>query len=859
MVLVRELERGGAEIMVAETDGARRLAHWVAERHPPAWIGLLGNTAVILAATGIAVGVLYFAQVISNANVAAAAITIVAVAAVIGVAAGSARWVHAALAGRVDILSQALDASPDAQLILAPNGRIAYANTAFHDLFPQSDQPALERIAAALGDAESIADFERLRSGAAAGNRAMAALPLRDSRGGTAGRFNIAVNPVAGRPGYSFWNILDVTARHEMEAMIRDERNKLVDFLEEAPIGFYSVDGAGRFLFVNQTLAKLLGVTAAEMVGGDARLHDFLALAPPPGTALCDPFGGRSEGGQRGEVALKSRAGRTLSAWIGQSIVGDGAELRTRSVVRDLTPEREWETALRLSRERFQRFFANAPVGIALIDRFGRLEEANSALGELFGTRPQDLIGEPLIGFVKEEDRREIAVKLAAAADGQTPPGPVEVRLKGPRDKTSVVFLSRLDGVEGGDGGLMLHFIDATEQKNLEVQFAQSQKMQAVGQLAGGVAHDFNNLLTAMIGFCDLLLMRFRPGDPSFADIMQVKQNANRAANLVRQLLAFSRQQTLQPRIIDITDVLVELSHLLRRLIGESIELKVVHGRDLGLAKVDQGQLEQVIINLAVNARDAMPRGGTLTIRTANVTQTSPIRHGHEVMPAGNYVLIEATDTGVGIPKENLARIFEPFFSTKEVGSGTGLGLSTVYGIVKQTGGFIFVDSTPGRGAVFQIYLPRHKISDGILGARAENIDTAEPPPIRDLTGIGTVMLVEDEDPVRIFGARALRNKGYTVLEAKSGDGALEMIRAAEEKIDLLITDVVMPRMDGPALVRQVRELHPDMKVIFISGYTEDAFRQRLDSDSEIHFLPKPFSLKQLASKVKEVISGEMV
>jgi two-component system cell cycle sensor histidine kinase/response regulator CckA len=819
----------------------------------------LSNTAVILAASGIAVGVLYFAQVISNANVAAAAITIVAVAAVIGVAAGSARWVHAALAGRVDILSQALDASPDAQLILAPNGRIAYSNTAFHDLFPPSDQPALARIEAALGDAESIADFERLRSGAAAGNRAIAALPLRDSRGGTAGRFNIAVNPVAGRPGYSFWNIQDVTARHEMEALIRDERNKLVDFLEEAPIGFYSVDGAGRFLFVNQTLAKLLGVTAADIVGGDARLHDFLALAPPLGTALCDPFGGRSEGGQRGEVMLKSRDGRTLSAWIGQSIVGDGTDLRTRSVVRDLTPEREWETALRLSRERFQRFFANAPVGIALIDRFGRLEEANRALGELFGTRPQDLIGEPLIGFVNEEDRREIAVKLASAADGQTPPGPVEVRLKGPRDKTSVVFLSRLDGVEGGDGGLMLHFIDATEQKNLEVQFAQSQKMQAVGQLAGGVAHDFNNLLTAMIGFCDLLLMRFRPGDPSFADIMQVKQNANRAANLVRQLLAFSRQQTLQPRIIDITDVLVELSHLLRRLIGESIELKVVHGRDLGLAKVDQGQLEQVIINLAVNARDAMVGGGTLTIRTANVTQTSPIRHGHEVMPAGNYVLIEATDTGVGIPKENLARIFEPFFSTKEVGSGTGLGLSTVYGIVKQTGGFIFVDSAPGRGAVFQIYLPRHKTSDGVLGMRAENIDTVEPPPIRDLTGIGTVMLVEDEDPVRIFGARALRNKGYTVLEAKSGDGALEMIRDAEEKIDLLITDVVMPRMDGPALVRQVRELHPDMKVIFISGYTEDAFRQRLDSDSEIHFLPKPFSLKQLASKVKEVLSGEMV
>jgi two-component system cell cycle sensor histidine kinase/response regulator CckA len=340
---------------------------------------------------------------------------------------------------------------------------------------------------------------------------------------------------------------------------------------------------------------------------------------------------------------------------------------------------------------------------------------------------------------------------------------------------------------------------------------------------------------------------------------MQIKQNANRAANLVRQLLAFSRQQTLQPRIIDITDVLVELSHLLRRLIGENIELKVVHGRDLGLAKVDQGQLEQVIINLAVNARDAMQGGGTLTIRTANVNQASAVRRGHEIMPAGNYVLIEVSDTGIGIAKEHLARIFEPFFSTKEVGSGTGLGLSTVYGIVKQTGGFIFVDSAPGRGATFQIYLPRHQLTEAAAALNTRGGDLAEVLLPKDLTGIGTVMIVEDEDPVRIFGARALRNKGYKVLEAKSGEAALELIQSADEPIDLLITDVVMPNMDGPALIREVREIHPDMKVIFISGYTEDAFRQRLDSDSDIHFLPKPFSLKQLATKVKEVISGEVV
>jgi two-component system cell cycle sensor histidine kinase/response regulator CckA len=369
-----------------------------------------------------------------------------------------------------------------------------------------------------------------------------------------------------------------------MEQVIRDEQMKLADFLDHAPTGFYSVDGEGRFLFVNQALADWLGASPTALVENGAKLRDFIISDVPPGTPPHAPFEGGAAGAMRGEVVLRGRQGRTVYASISQSAVQVGDGLRTRSVVRDLTPEREWEEALRQSRRRFQRFFANAPVGIALLDRTGRLQEANRALGELFGASTQDLIGQPLIGFVNDDDRRELAVKLAAAADGSAHPGPIEIRLKAPRDKATVVFLGRLDGEGGGDGALMLHFIDVTEQKNLEVQFAQSQKMQAVGQLAGGVAHDFNNLLTAMIGFCDLLLMRFRAGDPSFADIMQIKQNANRAANLVRQLLAFSRQQTLQPRILDITDVLVELSHLLRRLIGENIELKVVHGRDLGLA-----------------------------------------------------------------------------------------------------------------------------------------------------------------------------------------------------------------------------------------------------------------------------------
>ncbi|MDH3792533.1 MAG: response regulator, partial [Rhodospirillales bacterium] len=393
------------------------------------------------------------------------------------------------------------------------------------------------------------------------------------------------------------------------------------------------------------------------------------------------------------------------------------------------------------------------------------------------------------------------------------------------------------------------HFIDTTEQKNLEKQFVQSQKMQAVGQLAGGIAHDFNNLLTAMIGFSDLLLLRHRPGDQSFADIMQIKQNANRAANLVRQLLAFSRQQTLQAKVLNVTDILAELSHLLRRLIGENIDLKMVHGRDLGMVKADQGQLEQVIINLAVNARDAMPEGGTLTIRTGTVHLSRTTKRKGETMLAGDYTQIEVTDSGSGMTRENLDRIFDPFFTTKEVGAGTGLGLSTVYGIVKQTGGFVFVASKPGAGTTFTILLPCH------AETQSDAVDAKLPAePVIDQSGSGTLLLVEDEDAVRAFSARALRSKGYDVLEARSGEAALELLGEQQKPIDLLITDVVMPRIDGPTLVREVRGQRPDLKVIFISGYAEDAFRKRLDQGAGIHFLPKPFSLKQLAGKVKEVM-----
>ncbi|MBP7336424.1 response regulator [Niveispirillum sp.] len=502
--------------------------------------------------------------------------------------------------------------------------------------------------------------------------------------------------------------------------------------------------------------------------------------------------------------------------------------------------------------ERFRRFFDYAPIGIALVDSDLRLAECNDTVLALSGLSRDDAQGRPVINLFKRDQRSTIQQRLIAIRDGADGCPAHEAQLRGAHGPIVHLYARRDDGAPAA--GVVLHLVDMTNQKNLEAQFVQSQKMQAIGQLAGGVAHDFNNLLTAMIGFCDLLLLRHKPGDHSFTDIMQIKQNANRAANLVRQLLAFSRQQTLQPRVLSVTDVLAELSNLLRRLIGENIELKMLHGRDLGLVKVDQGQLEQVIINLCVNARDAMAEtGGRLTIVTSNLHVTDPMQRATETMPPGDYVLVEVIDTGVGIPTENLQRIFEPFFSTKELGSGTGLGLSTVYGIVRQTGGFVFVDSAPGDGAKFSIYLPRYQEN----GAQATQLDKGEKSGA-DLTGTGRILLVEDEDAVRVFSARALRNKGYEVVEAKSGEHALELLRGPDRPdVDLIITDVVMPQLDGPAMIRTVREFMPDVKVIFISGYAEERFRSAVGGGDAVEFLAKPFSLKQLATKVKEVMGEE--
>lgn len=510
--------------------------------------------------------------------------------------------------------------------------------------------------------------------------------------------------------------------------------------------------------------------------------------------------------------------------------------------------------------QRFRRFFAGAPVGVAMLDARGAILEANAAFSNFLSPEGGELRGRPVFDFLKDVSASEMRVRLDTLAKGQPMTAPADVRFKSGPDRTAHLYAASLSpGGETGLAAAVIYLVDTTEQTALETQFSQSQKMQAVGQLAGGIAHDFNNLLTVINGVAELLMQRHQPGDPSFQDIHQIRSTGLRAAGLVRQLLAFSRQQTLEPQIVSLTDIVSDWSVTLRRLIGERVTLKVEHGRDLWPVKTDPNQLGNVLINLAVNARDAMPSGGTLTIRTGNLTIAESRTMGQVLMPSGDYVTIEVADTGIGIPPENLGKIFEPFFTTKEKGHGTGLGLSSVYGIVKQTGGFIFPESEVGKGTSFKIYLPRHVPAEGATEASAPQRPTLEADAVhsqRDLTGHQTILLVEDEAAVRDFAARALSMRGYQVIEASSGDEALEMLREHQGTIDLLVSDVVMPGMDGPTLGKTVRAERPHMKIMFISGYAEEAFRNAGERIEDFHFLAKPFSLKQLTAKVKDVLEA---
>ncbi|MGH6848559.1 MAG: response regulator, partial [Methylocella sp.] len=640
----------------------------------------------------------------------------------------------------------------------------------------------------------------------------------------------------------------DVTRERENQEKVFQELRQANDFLDHAPAGFFSCDPNGDVSYMNATLAAWLGYDPSEAGTGGLKLTGFVAGG---GGALVASAAGcageiRTE---QFDVDLKCRNGQSLPVHLlhGVAFGQDGARGASRTLVLSRAPGEQPALDLRAAEARFARVFNATPMAIAVLDENGRIARSNAAFARLMpdALKPPGGAARSIFAGILDRDHGAVDAAIAAAF-GSTPDiPPVDVALAGEGEGSARLFFAAADEHDGS--GATIYALDTTEQRALQSNFAQSQKMQAIGQLAGGVAHDFNNVLTAIIGYCDLLLANHRPTDPSFRDINQIKQNANRAASLVRQLLAFSRRQTLRPQVLQLGDVLSDLQMLMRRLVGEKIDLELRHGRDLWLVEADVNQFEHVLVNLIVNARDAMPHGGKIILRTRNVMAAECAGFNETSLVQADYVAIEVEDFGHGIAPEVKDKIFEPFFTTKEVGKGTGLGLAMVYGIIKQTGGYVFCSSAIDKGTVFTILLPRY-IPDETHPARPIEQAAA---PAADLTGHGTILLVEDEEAVRAFGARALASRGYTVLQAASGIEALQIVDQNGGKIDLIVSDVVMPEMDGPTMFGELRKRGVKAKVIFVSGYAEDAFSKNLPEGEDFSFLAKPFSLKQLIEAVK--------
>ncbi len=504
--------------------------------------------------------------------------------------------------------------------------------------------------------------------------------------------------------------------------------------------------------------------------------------------------------------------------------------------------------------EQVESMLSLLPLGLALTDRDGRFLFFNEAFGKIAGIGEKE---QPLYpgDLMIRDDKSAVADAVRRYASGQPMAGDLAVRLRNGGDEPVALGIAGVRGL--GEAAVLLTIRDNSEESKLKSQVAQATKMQAVGQLAGGVAHDFNNILTAIIGHCDLMLLRHAPGDSDYDDIQQVKNNSNRAAGLTRQLLAFSRQQTLRPQVLQLPDVVADVSNLLKRLLNEKIELEVRHGRNLGLVRADPGQLEQVIINLGVNARDAMPEGGKISISTQSVVASDVRALKSDILPIGDYTALIFTDTGSGIPPHVIGKIFEPFFTTKAVGKGTGLGLSTVYGIIKQSGGYIFADSTLGEGTTFSIYFPVHEPSREDMERATLNSPPVKATAKKELWGSGHILLVEDEDMVRAVAERALTRQGYTVVTASEGEEALGLLaeqEKGEHPFDMIVSDVVMPNMDGPTMAKYVRKNYPDLPILFMSGYAEEQLRKSIDLD-KVNFLPKPFSVAQIAEAVGETLA----
>jgi two-component system, cell cycle sensor histidine kinase and response regulator CckA len=640
--------------------------------------------------------------------------------------------------------------------------------------------------------------------------------------------------------------VVDVTKRRLADEALRQSERRYRELYNETPVMLHSIDREGRLISVSDYWLAALGYTRDEVIGcgsiefltEESRRHAIEDVLPGfMRTGSCTNV----------EYQFVKKNGEIIDTLLSATAELDeaGQLVRSLAVVIDVTDRKRAEESIRRSEERYRSLVQNAVFGIYRTDADGRFVEANPALAAMLGYEDEGgLIGRDISGFYQDPAQRDRLVGQYAATDRIEG---VEVQWKR-RDGSPIMV--RLTGrpVRADDGttGFEMIVEDVSERTALEQQFRQAQKMEAIGRLAGGIAHDFNNLLTAMGGYSDLLIGQFAEDDPRRQDLLEIRKAANRAGALTRQLLAFSRKQILQPKAVRLSAVLDGVDPLLRRLIGEDVEVVTIPAADAGLVRADPIQLEQVIMNLAVNARDAMPGGGRLTIETRNVTFGADRARVHQGVAPGRYVMLAVTDTGCGMDPEVKSHLFEPFFTTKERGKGTGLGLATVYGIVRQSGGHIYVDSEPKQGSTFEVYFPR--LDEEADRARAHSVPAASP------SGTETILLAEDEDAVRRLTRDVLMRQGYRVLEARTGGEALSVSTGFPERIDLLLTDVVMPEMGGRELAQRLLMQRPFLKVIYVSGHSDEMVVRGRILEPGVAFLPKPFTPEGLTAAVREML-----
>jgi two-component system, cell cycle sensor histidine kinase and response regulator CckA len=836
-----------------------------------------GSVLLVLLVAVLLVGAATAIVVLGRSNAEPYILAFLAVLATIGVfslfalASGILRLSAADAAS--PLIKAVIDDTFDGVVVTDAAERVVYANAAYLDLIDASDASQLRPVERVfIGDADASEAIYRLLKAGREGKRLQEEVRVAGVKGRPPRWLRFKVRPLGSdNKRLTVWSLSDVTRDRERQENVFQELQHAIDYLDHAPAGFFSVDAMGNVVYLNATLANWLDQDLAQVGSGGLKLTDLVA---GDGAALLTTL--RAAPGEiKIEVVdldLKARNGRTLPVRLYHKLAfgAHGMPGTSRTLVLNRARD-DGTDPQRAAEIRFMRFFHQTPMAIATVDRGGGIVRTNPLFAQLFHNilGREGAAGDRSVrSIVTERERGALDSAIAAAALGKSDIAPVDAALAGEEGRFARFYVTAVEEDDLDQETAIVYALETTQQRELENRLFQQQKMDSIGQLAAGLAHDFNNMLNAIILATDFLLNAHKPTDPSFKDIIEIKQSANRAANLVRHLVAFSRKQTLRPQVLDLGDVLGDLTAVLRRLIGEKIELKVVHGRDLWPVKVDNLQFEQVIMNLAVNARDAMPDGGRLEVRSANVAATECARYQTKGMPPADYVLVEVIDTGSGIPEAIRGRVFEPFFSTKEVGKGTGLGLSTVYGIIKQTGGFVFFDTADQEGTTFRIFLPRYDAgaeevaaecgaaTDTVIADALAAADQVKRAASADLTGEGTVLLVEDEESLRALNARGLASRGYTVLEAGNGVEAIDVLERSGRPVDLVVSDVVMPEMDGPTLARELRNRNPDLKIIFVSGYAEDAFQKHLAEPGQFAFLAKPFTLKQLVAAVKETLAA---